>query len=284
MRKMNNKGITLIEILVSLAILSVFMIAVNFFLTSSSKSTKVMKKQVAVEQNAKEVYDRVYDIVVQATSIDLYTHKEISPATTTDKSITSRRSAAFNPNNEGIDTGAHFISKAAYDSIVFATEKFSSVQDYKNKYHVDGVGIPSTYVKDSLGKKTPVSDTVSQAEYDAAVTALSGNYTNYGVFDDGEYQVASLCTGPIKIDGTTTEYATLVYDAPSECVYLNRNTTGQDRTVNKNNLIARNCTAFTVKTECGKNNSLNLKMNFSDGGYSYTVGGTINIRNAKVMK
>ena len=118
--KNNNKGITLIELLVSLAILSIFMVTVTYFLSSSTKSVNQTKKQIAVQQDAKEVYESLNSTIMQASSVRIRTKKTIANPATTDTEITSRRSADC---NSAIASGktVEFISKAAYDSIEFVT-------------------------------------------------------------------------------------------------------------------------------------------------------------------
>ena len=77
MKKLNNRGFTLIEMLLALAILAIFMVCVTAFVASSSKSTKQTKKQVKVQQDAQEVYDTIFDSVMQATALIINT-KELA--------------------------------------------------------------------------------------------------------------------------------------------------------------------------------------------------------------
>ena len=279
--KNDNKGITLIELLVSLAILSIFMVTVTYFLSTSTKSVNQTKKQVAVQQNAKEVYESLNSTIMQASSVRIRTNKIITNPATTDTEITNRRSAGFNST---IASGGsvEFISKAAYDSIEFVTANSYSKSTYTSKFKTNGVGKPSVYYTDSFGKKQLDTKYVSAAEYEAATEYLDTNISNYAAFDDGEYEVTAISTGPVTVGGVTNYY-TVLYDAANDKVYINKDASHSDYTIRAANLVADNCTEFTVNAQEGKNNALVLKLTLSDGGYSYTLGGTVNIRNNKVM-
>jgi hypothetical protein len=106
--------------------------------------------------------------------------------------------------------------------------------------------------------------------------------------------VSSISTGPLEYKKGTATSNTIVYDADSGKVYLNRilnedydsmKQSGHfiDKSTKDSALIADNCTAFTIQAK-PSDGSVVLKMTLSDGGYSYTVGGTISLRNASVMK
>ena len=279
--KNDNKGITLIELLVSLAILSIFMVTVTFFLSTSTKSVNQTKKQVKVQQDAKEVYESLNSTIMQATSVRVRTKNVITAATTTDQEIVSRRSANFS-SELASGNEVELLSKAAFDSIDFVNENSYSLDTYKNKFQTNGVGKPSIYYTDSFGKKQLDSKYVSIAEYEAATQALDGKITNYAAFDDGEYEVKAISTGPVTVGGVTNYY-TVLYDAASHKIYINKDASRSDYTIHEDNLVTDHCTEFTVNAQEGKNNALVLKLTLSDAGYSYTLGGTVNIRNNKVM-
>ena len=286
--KNDNKGITLIELLVSLAILSIFMVTVTFFLSTSTKSVNQTKKQVQVQQAAKELYESLNSTIMQASSVRIRTDHSITGPTTSDSDITSRRSVGF--PTFGTDTtvsgDVEFISKAAYDSIDFVEQNSYSLDTYTGKFTTNGVGKPSVYYTDSLGKKHLDTKYVSAAEYEAAKEYLDGSITNkaqhYAAFDDGEYEVKAISTGPVTVGGITAYY-TVVYDAASKKVYINKDASKSDYSIKDASLVADNCTQFTVNAQEGKSNALELKLTLSNGGYSYTLGGTVNIRNNKVM-
>lgn len=286
--KENNKGFTLIELLVSLAILSIFMVTVTFFVTSATKNVKQTKKQLTVQQDAKEVFDRLNDTIMQASSVRIRTNKAVIPGNAElDKNGNEiYRTTGFDSALTAGNT-VEFMSRAAYDSIEFATEKFggAGLAQYMNKYSTNGVGKPSTYKTNSFGKKELDCEYVSQAEYEAATEKLKlgSTFPEYAVFDDGEYGVVGISTGAVEV-GSHTYYYTVLYDSAEKSIYLNKNDTGTDFDIDKKNIIATNCTEFTVCANEGKSNALALKLTLSDGGYSYTFGGTVNIRNNKVME
>lgn len=294
MKKLNNQGITLIELLVSLTILSIFMITVNYFVASSSKTTKQTKNQINLQRDSQDVYDTLYDSIIQATSIDVKVGKVVTEPTATasgDADTKIRKSAGFDSLVASGGDGAYIVSKNAYDSMEYAASNYSSADDYKSAHTNIVIGKAAEYKKDKLGNIIEDATYTSYAQYIGAVGLLNNTIKQYAAFDDGEYSVRGITTGPVEIgSGSTKEVVgtTILYeDDPTAddygYIYLNRSSEYLDFTKYPENVIAKNCTEFTVNANGGKSNSLYLKLTFSDSGYSYTVGGTVNIRNANVM-
>ena len=69
MIKLNNRGVTLIELLVSLTILAVFMTSVTYFISTMSRDTTKTKKHVQVQQDSQKVYDEISQMIMQAKCV-----------------------------------------------------------------------------------------------------------------------------------------------------------------------------------------------------------------------
>lgn len=289
MKKLNNKGITLVELLVSLAILCIFMVTVNYFVTAATKSSKRTKEQVNVQRDSQDVYDTLYDAVIQATGIEIATSERISATGTpasgdasADADMRIRKSANFESKLSSKQK-VFLVSNSAFDSMEYAQEKYNTVDDYQNDHKNISISRHSQYEKDKVGKIVEKDLFVSVAQYMGASSVLSIADMDYGAFDGGEYSVDSIIIGPAKPQASGSVYNTIMYK--DNKIYLNRNSSNiWDLSIKEENVIADNCTEFTVTVPEGNNNSLNLKLTFSNGGYSYTVGGTINLRNANIMK
>lgn len=318
MKKLNNQGFTLIEMLLALVILTIFMVCVTAFVASSSKSTKQTKKQVKVQQDAQEVYDTIFDSVMQATALIINTKELASGDATASGSATpSASSDARVRKSEQFDAKlaageeVYLFSPAAYDNIEYVKKNYEpdasggagAISDAKNKYMAEHPDItisnPTGFiytqnnkevldpegnvVSSSSIKISEKKNVISMAQLWGAMAVFSLPNMEYAAFDDREYVVEGIGTGSVEISDTEKLCNTIVYDKDRKSIYLNRDTTAIDFTPNENNRIADNCTEFTIKVAPDKN-SVTLKLTLSDAGYSYTVGGVVNIRNNNILK
>ena len=309
MKKLNNQGLTLVELLVALTVLSIFMVTVTAFVTSTTTSTKRTKRQINVERASQEVYDDIYDAIVQATCLIVRTDEvATADATTTESSTTEASTTEATPDvklaykTENFDStlasknNVFLVSKNAYMSTVYAkngseasgTTASMSAADFDAFAQASNLNVskPMKFKKDKLGKWQSESMNMSYAQHTTTMGILSGEMSEYGVFDSKTYNVTGIALGPVSIDAATTTnpmYNTLVYDRTTKKIYLNRGTTPRDFTINENNKIAENCSNFTIKVNKDQS-SVVVNMTFTDGGYGYTVGGTINLRNLNILQ
>ncbi len=349
MVKLNNRGVTLTELLVSLAILAVFMTSVTYFITSMSKGTSKAKKQVQVQQDAQDIYEDLSQMIMQAKCIVIKTDEIIAkgavPSADASAVASSNPSAdgidykkAFTADQDGLTQGGEFdkgylipesaarcmwgaINKYNYLTDPDALDNFEAAAD--TDYVIGAAGRFRVKKNNSTNKWeiTNKVNTISTAQYEIYRMCLGSKFgTNkISTFQNNEYSVEGLYLGPITVkEGATryTRYNTLVYDGNR--IYLNRNTTGPDFSTNEANVIAENCYQFSVIPTTGKSNSLYLKLMLLSGGaegtvdasysadantvtkktavrngdtnylvskagYTYTLGGTVNIRNANVL-
>ena len=309
MKKLNNKGLTLVELLVALTVLSIFMVTVTAFVTSTTTSTKRTKRQINVERASQEVYDDIYDAIVQATCLIVRTDEVATADATTTESSTTEASTTEATSDvklayktENFDStlasknNVFLVSKNAYMSTVYAqngneasgTTASMSAADFDAFAQASNLNVskPMKFKKDKLGKWQSESMNMSHAQHTTTMGILSGEMSEYSVFDSKTYNVTGIALGPVSIDAATTTnpmYNTLVYDRTTKKIYLNRGTTPRDFTINENNKIAENCSNFTIKVNKDQS-SVVVNMTFTDGGYGYTVGGTINLRNLNILQ
>ena len=167
MKKLNNQGFTLIEMLLALVILTIFMVCVTAFVASSSKSTKQTKKQVKVQQDAQEVYDTIFDSVMQATALIINTKELASGDATASGSAVPAASGSATPSassdarvrkSEQFDAKlaageeVYLFSPAAYDNIEYVKKNYEpdasggagAISDAKDKYMAEHPDITSS--------------------------------------------------------------------------------------------------------------------------------------------
>lgn len=66
MKKLNNKGITLVEMLVALSITSIVMVAIFTFISVGTSNFNSSKKEVAVQTEAQTVMNQLSDLIIDA--------------------------------------------------------------------------------------------------------------------------------------------------------------------------------------------------------------------------
>lgn len=326
MKKLNNKGLTLIELLVAMTVLAIFMVTVTAFITTTTSSTKKTKRQIAVERMAQEVYDDIYDSVVQATCLivktDSVAGETTTPEDTSDESSDSAEDSTEESTEEASDTtkltyqttgfesalsasekSAFLISKNAYMSTVYAKSgsamSADTFKDFADESNLN-VSKPMNFKRDGLGKWKSLSRNMSWAQYTTTKGVLDGKIGEYAVFDSRTYNVSAIALGPVSFNAATKSkplYNTLVYLPPKKDVdgkvictgeiFLNRGDDPDLDALNfatdKNYMIADHCEKFEIQVMPDKS-AVKINMTFKDGGYGYTVGGTINLRNLNILE
>lgn len=322
MKKLNNKGLTLIELLVSLAILSIFMITVTYFVTATTRSTKKTKQQITVQQESKEVYETLRDAIMQASCVVINAtglasgDASGSPVASGDADTLVRKTSGFDAALSA-GTEVQLVSNAAFDTMSYVKEAqaaslgggaSSDRDDFIDDHNNPTIGNPTKYERDINGKITKEKTRkLSVAQYVGGLSIFDATATDeFAAFDDREYEISALSTGPIMKTSHMSindvdKYNTIMFDKSSGKLYLNRpKATAKsgflDFNKDKEYIISDNCIGFTVKVI--NNNTLYLKLTFrydnrdsagnvvfeNAGGYTYTVGGAVNLRNGNVMK
>lgn len=78
--KKKNKGFSLIEMVVSVAILSIIMLAIGFLLSAMSKNFGQSQKEVALQDSMQQTYSIVSDVVKSAQVVESTKHTSIKKA------------------------------------------------------------------------------------------------------------------------------------------------------------------------------------------------------------
>lgn len=69
MKKLNNKGVSFIELLICIAIMGFFMVAVVYFLSSGTRGVNTTTRRIKVQREAQNLYDSTVDMLQQAKQI-----------------------------------------------------------------------------------------------------------------------------------------------------------------------------------------------------------------------
>lgn len=73
MKKTNNRGFSLVELILAIAILAIIMIAVASFMGTTTRTYTKTKNDIEVQEKGQEIFDSISDKLMQATCIRIGT-------------------------------------------------------------------------------------------------------------------------------------------------------------------------------------------------------------------
>ncbi len=71
-KKINNRGVTLVELVIALAVLSMLLVAVIMMMSNNSVIYRKTKADINVQTSAQETYNSIQDCIMQAKYIELW--------------------------------------------------------------------------------------------------------------------------------------------------------------------------------------------------------------------
>jgi prepilin-type N-terminal cleavage/methylation domain-containing protein len=80
-KKQQNKGFTLVELIIAIAMLAFLLTAVSSFMTSGIISYKKSKADIRVHNSAQENYDKIADAIMEAKDIYIFGYKQDDTST-----------------------------------------------------------------------------------------------------------------------------------------------------------------------------------------------------------
>lgn len=268
MKKLNNKGFSLIELLVAVAILAILMTSVCLFIANSAGQVKDAKRDAKVQQYAKNVYDRVVDSIQQATTIGCIgtTPSHASPVCFVSKSNLdeiNNHTAGFSITNATDATGNSIspsceeIDGEECNVLAFYTGQVIDDRQYKDEKDRFAITRKSEKTK-ACKESTIVYDPKSKQIY---LSLVESNLT----YSDTSKKF-------ISASNPST------YDAEK---YYKMDCSKED-----DFLLAKNCEEFkitflTTDTSAMKKKASAAKVSITikDGRFKYTASGTIEFKN-----
>ena len=100
MKKRNNKGVTLVELLVSMTVLAILMVAVIGFMTAFINIYRNKKRSRAIQQTAQSIYDNMSDAIMQADVIEIKGYTYSGSGEKTDVNFTLKNGSIVNGSTE----------------------------------------------------------------------------------------------------------------------------------------------------------------------------------------
>ena len=180
-RLRNNKGITLIEILVALVILSLLMTAVISLMMNNNIIFRKTKNDIKVQSQADETYNFISDVILTAKYIYV-------------EGYTGDAEVSFSKTEVGADTSVTFTGVEARSKVVDMTST-------TNTFDSDEINLKDIYVKKLIVvSSVPIDSQVIKPSSDTTVSMSSGDiiYNSFPLGTQGPDKRYSM--GTIQID------------------------------------------------------------------------------------
>lgn len=259
--KKSNKGFTFIELILYMAILGIFMVAVMSLVGTTVASNRKQKSREKLQTQATETYDYISNILMGAMDVAVQGDVVIG----TGGAATTVKRCYVVPENmkvcgfEKLDDNGEALLNAGGNKMKIRIVQAigSTAKNGADCYNIEKAAgsIDTQYLWLSYSPAINKT-TFCTIKYDAATKVLS-------IVRAGEIDTASLN------DSALNERKSLV-------------DTG---TVSDDSILAENVTAFKTKVNA-KDNSIELTISLADDktGQKYEVSGVVGLRNSYVLK
>jgi prepilin-type N-terminal cleavage/methylation domain-containing protein len=299
-----NKGFTLVELIIAIAMLAFLMTAVCSFMSSGIIGYKNAKADIRVHNSAQETYDKLSDAIMEARDIYLFGYLDgedklycfVRDEEQADN-ITTVESKMGLSDTMGIgsSTAAYFTDiagkKIQVKALVIDTAVPISEEDfgdmtptasgaYKNNLYNTGTAVEISKATKTVVTTNPdgsTSETLEDVKSSSGEQIYTVNDTlrQMFVFDDADmYYMTKYAFAQNNNDN----YADATGDKDmSDYLYTSSLATVHNSTLDAD---LTDCVAY-VESSTG---SMSIDLNFSDRNMTYTTNGMIKTRNSYVME
>ncbi len=257
-KKVNNRGITLVELIVALAILAMLMTAVIMMMSNNSVIYRKTKADITVQTSALETFNALQDSIMQAKEIELTGYKVVTSGTT--ETVATDTVTYVKPSLAGS-------GKEGFDKLMVS----------------DGVGgvtytkVRPTMLKIKYSVEESSSETKAKDNINCVITYYFCRYTEQSqqkcnIYVTRQYDSASGMANDMW-PSTVTGWTPASTDAP----------TSDDRNNFQDYLYTSSLEEITLTVDY-ESQAIDLDMDFFDKSMNYNTEGVVRVRNSYVMK
>ncbi|MBQ6231029.1 MAG: prepilin-type N-terminal cleavage/methylation domain-containing protein [Eubacterium sp.] len=275
-----NKGFTLVELIVAVAVLALLITAVVTMMGHESVILKKHEADISVQTSAQETYNEISDIIMQANSIkikgwtadatiefdkkkpgkEIYNGMTISYQTFTKKSLATGIEKNFEDNGVIIVGEGDTASGVFLKTVTKSGTNYTSV--YRN-FYVDEIIVTYSVPYDSsfAGEGVTVP---SGTDKDTCTADI--------IFDGNKIYITKTYSYMTKLNSTFDETSS---DAEKDaCLYTSKLNYAT---------VAMSKVSAAVATIDVENQSISLELQFADNGMAYNINGITNVKNSNVF-
>ena len=249
-KKFNNRGVTLVELVIALAVLSMLLVAVIMMMSNNSVIYRKTKADINVQTAAQETYNSIQDCIMQAKYIEIQAYSD------TDATVKTYKKGSL------IGEGDPAIS---FDKLMSVDG--SGVVTYTNLHPV------------KLTIKYSVESTDTMDNKNCTVTYYFCRYT-----EKDENKCNIYVTR--EYDYTTTKSSKWAASLKGPSGWTPDKFTGstpEDRKVFDEYLFTSSLQEASMTVDY-ETQSVDLMLSFLDRGMKYETSGIVSVRNSYVMK
>ena len=270
MNKAKNRGFSLVELLIAIAILSIIMVMISGFVSSTLISQRKTKKNMQMQAEAQRIYYQLSEIIMQATYIrvqaedgsvyvpDNYANYQLGGNTDSQKVIVDFATGElYNEKGKKYPTAGSQIDNDT-----------GTILSYR--------ALISSTSTDEMKEYNAISPKYLYIEYSSAKEKKAYVIFRYDSSDDKLYMYRSAEMDENQVPGTAANFA-VAKNAVDTQISTN--------TADENGLVSRYLKSFGL-TVNPDTNAVTFNMELEDPkfkGYNYKLNETVNIRNSNVL-
>ena len=274
-RKVNNRGISLIELIIALAVLAMLMTAVIMMMSNNTVIYRKTKADINIQTTAQETFNTLQDSIMQAKEIEISGYVVTNPGTASE-SVSTNEVTYKKPSIAKTDTAA----------VGFDTLKVTNASNVTTYTYIRPTKLKIKYSVKATDTIDNRNCTVTyyfcrydNPDYDASSTKAADNMpTRCNVYVSRVYD-----------SGSTTKndmWAAPAADASDEDKWTPASTaasTAAQRKKYEDYLFTSSLQEITFTVDY-ESQSIDLDMDFADKSMIYHNGGIVSVRNSYVMK
>lgn len=271
MNKNKNKGFTFIELILYMAILGIFMVAVMTLISTTVASQKKQRSRQKLQTQATETFDTISNMIMGAKDIRIVT-------TEAENKLNDDGSPKLDADGNPEKTN---VSKS------YVVPQDTQIVDKNGAISVSGGKL---VMKDTAGKSYDCYD-ISKltgnitADYLFVSYSPANNYTAFCTIQyDSDKNLLYIARAADKDEPDSTSIPDEKLNADPD-LYTTTYNKYIDGSSMKGNILAKNVSGFKVEVN-PDDNSVNLEISFYDSrtNQSYSVNGVVGIRNSYILK
>lgn len=280
LKKSDNRGFTFIELILYIAILSIFMVAVMTLIGSTVASNKKTNSRKKLQTQATETYDTIADMLMGATDVRIRGKAYVGTTSGGVLSYSQKDANFVIPGSDGTED-----ENDASGTGQIMKKGGAAAREQKTKSASGSIISETTACYDIADIKPFLDSATPSSDLETCI--------------DVKYIMIKYASG---IDATTKDniytYCTLKYDEAKRNIYVYRISTNDalfsagthaqnyiDNSTEEGSILCKNVDKFQLQVN-PETGTFAIILDFSDPkvGTTYDINGVVSLRNSFVLK